>query len=220
MIRGRWLSALLVILGLPLEAVRQLAAPTAISDMGYRACSRDSCLFVPDAEHPKIYNRGDLAYGVDVSPSDEEAQFVLRRANKTLLATSLKDLSASVFVVWSEKSDWFAITWSDGGAIGNFHTRVFHIQGDEVRESKAVDTAFSDFRSRHYCKSCGDNVQAYGWDIGSNALVLVMSVYPTGDCGRDLGHTEAYFVKATDGRVLRHLTLAQLNTYIERHPVP
>lgn len=177
-------------------------------------------MFVPDSEHPKLYHHGNLSYTVEVPHSDEGGQFVLRRTDKTLLTTPLKDLSASVFVVWSEKSDWFAVTWSDGGAIGNFHTRVFHIQDDEVHESRAIDTAFRDFRSGHFCKSRGDNVQAYGWDNESNALVLVMSVYPTGDCGHDLGHTEAYFVQATNGRILQHLTLGQLNAYIERHPVP
>jgi hypothetical protein len=198
----------------------QLGAPTAISDAGFSSCSHDACMFVPDSEHPKLYRHGSLAYTVEVPPSDEGGRFVLRRGDRTLLTTVLKDLSASVFVVWSEKSDWFAVTWSDGGAIGNFHTRVFHVQGDEVRETKAVDSAFRDFRSRHFCKQRGDNVQAYGWDKNSDSLVLVMSVYPTGDCGREMGHTEAYFVQATDGKVLRHLTFAQLNAYTERHPVP
>jgi hypothetical protein len=200
-------------------ASAQLEAPTAISDLGYSSCSRDACLFVPDSEHPKVYHHADLSYTVEVPPSDEGGRFVLRRANNVLLATGLRDLSASVLVVWSEKSDWFAVTWSDGGAIGNFHTRVFRIQGSQVSETKAVNPASREFQSRYYCKQRGDNVQAYGWDKDSGALVLVMSVYPTGDCGRDAGHMEAYFVRATDGTVLRHLPLAQLRAYMESHPV-
>jgi hypothetical protein len=118
----------------------QLDAPTAISDAGFSSCSRDACTFVPDSDHPKLYHRGDLIYTVELPPSDEGGRFVLRRGEKILVATPLKDLSASVFVVWSGKSDWFSVTWSDGGAIGNFHTRVFHIQGDEVRETKAANS--------------------------------------------------------------------------------
>jgi hypothetical protein len=191
----------------------QLPAPTAISDFGYTSCSHNSCLFVPDDQHPKAYRQGDLNYTVT-----ESGKFTLSRGKKVILLTRLKDLSASVFVVWSERNDWVAITWSDGGAIGNFHTRVFHIAGDEVNEAESVKTAFSDFRGRHWCKARGDNVQAYGWDEKMRALVLVTSVYPTGDCGKDLGHTEAYWVQPTDGAILRHLSLREFNEYAQSHP--
>jgi hypothetical protein len=148
----------------------------------------------------------------------ESGKFTLSRGQKVILSTPLKDLSASVFVVWSERNDWFAITWSDGGAIGNFHTRVFHIAGNKVNEAESVKTAFSDFRVRHWCKARGDNVQAYGWDEKTGSLVLVTSVYPTGDCGKDLGHTEAYLVQPTDGAILRHLSLREFNVYAKSHP--
>jgi len=191
----------------------QLPAPTAISGFGYTSCSHSSCLFVPDDQHPKAYRQGDLSYTVT-----EGGKFTLSRRQKGIFSTRLKDLSASVFVVWSERNDWFAITWSDGGAIGNFHTRVFQIAGDKVNEAESVKTAFSDFRGRHSCKARGDNVQAYGWDQETGALVLVTSVYPTGDCGKDLGHTEAYWVQPTDGAILRHLSLREFNLYAKSHP--
>jgi hypothetical protein len=191
----------------------QLPAPTAISDFGYTSCSHSSCLFVPDDQHPKTYRQGDLSYTVT-----ESGKFTLSRGQKVILSTPLKDLSASVFVVCSQTHDWFAITWSDGGAIGNFHTRVFHIAGNKVNEAESVKTAFSDFRVRHWCKARGDNVQAYGWDEKTGSLVLVTSVYPTGDCGKDLGHTEAYLVQPTDGAILRHLSLREFNVYAKSHP--
>lgn len=127
-------------------------------------------------------------------------------------------MSASVFVVWSQRNDWFAITWSDGGAIGNFHTRVFHIAGNNVKEADSVKPAYADFRSRHWCRIRGNNVQAYGWDETSGALVLVTSVYPTGDCGKDLGHTEAYLVQPASGAILKHLSLRDFNEYAKSHP--
>jgi len=191
----------------------QLDAPTAISDRGYSKCSQNSCLFVPVDEHPKTYRHENLSYSVS-----EGGKLIVRNGQKVILSTVLKDLSASVFVTWSSRSDWLAVTWSDGGAIGNFHTRVFHIDGNSVRESDAVRLAFADFRSRHWCKARGDNVQAYGWDEKTGALVLVTSVYPTGDCGKDLGHMEAYLVNPTDGQIRQHMTLSEFNAYAKRHP--
>jgi hypothetical protein len=191
----------------------QLAAPTAISDFGYTSCSQNSCLFVPDDEHPKTYKQGTLSYSVT-----EGGRFTLNQERKMIFSTDLRDLSASVFVVWSGSNDWFAITWSDGGAIGNFHTRVFHIADDKVFEMESVRSAYADFRSRHWCKTRGDNVQAYGWDEDTGALVLVASVYPTGDCGKDLGHTEAYLVQPKDGAIIKRLSLREFNVYAQTHP--
>ncbi len=79
----------------------------------------------------------------------ENGGFTLIRDGKTILSTRLRNLSASVLVTWSEKNDWFAVTWSNGGAIGNFHTRVFHIAGNDVNEVDSVGPAYADFRSRH-----------------------------------------------------------------------
>ena len=150
----------------------QLAAPTAISDFGYTSCSHDSCLLVPDDEHPKTYRQGNLSFSVT-----ESGRFTLSRGREGILTTRLKDLSASVFVVWSAGNDWFAITWSDGGAIGNFHTRVFHIADNKVNEAESVRNAYADFRSRHWCRTRGDNVQAYGWDKNTGALASTNSTY-------------------------------------------
>jgi len=191
----------------------QLPAPTAISDFGYTSCSHHSCLFVPDDQHPKTYRQSGLSYAVS-----ESGKFTLSRGRKLILSTSLKDLSASVFVVWSRRNDWFAITWSDGGAIGGFHMRVFHVVDDKVNEADSVKPAFADFPGRHWCKVRGDNVQAYGWVKGADALVLIISVYPTSDCGEDLGHAEAYVVHPGNGAILRHLNFRDFNIYAKSHP--
>jgi len=216
MIRSVWFGIALLVGALPLGLGAQLDAPMASSSFG--ACTRDTCMWVPEFAKQKVYRRGAFAYSVRMPPSEEGGTFVLRRNRKVLLTTPLKELSASVSVVWSQKDDWFAITWSDGGAVGGFHTRVFHVAGDEVRETQAVARAFHDFRSRHSCKERGENVQAYRWDEASESLVLVMSVYPTSDCGKEMGHTEAYFVQATDGAILQHFDLAQLKAYMKTYP--
>lgn len=190
----------------------QIDAPTAISDFGYASCLKNSCLFVPDDQHPKTYRQGAFSYTVG-----EDGKFILSKDHKMVWSTMLKDLSASVFVTWSERDNRFAITWSDGGAIGNFHTRVFHLAGDSINETASTQIAFQDFRGRHWCRTRGDNVQAAGWDRQTGALILVLSVYPTGDCGKDLGHTEAYFVAPQNGAIRRHLNIREFNLYAKRY---
>lgn len=198
------------------QAIAQLPAPTAFSD--FSGCHPHICLWVPQAVH-KTYQEGDLSYSVKVYGKDEDqGDFVLRRANKLLLRTPLKDLSASVCVIWSGDDHNFAVTWSDGGAIGNFHVRVFHVERDTVSELPAWEKAYNAFKLRHWCKTRGDNIQAFGWLPDSRGLVLVLSVYPTGDCGPDLGHTEGYVVDASTGDIEQNWDERKLDAYMRTHP--
>jgi hypothetical protein len=210
--------AVALLLAFVLPACAQLPAPTAISDAGFHACSHHTCVWVPDGSDMK-FTRENFTYMVDIPAKDgEDGIFILRRAGKELLRTPLKELSASVSVVWADDNKHFAVTWSDGGAIGNFHVRAFRIDGDSVIELPAASKAFEAFKSRHWCETRGNNVQAYRWLPDSKQLILVLSVYPTGDCGKDLGHTEGYVVDASTGDIRQHWDLKQLNRYISAHP--
>lgn len=207
---------LLIALSSPTSLLAQLDAPSAISHSA--GCAHHTCTWVPWTTH-KTFKQGDLTYTVEVTDEDDSGgNFVLRRAGKELLRTRLKDLSASTSVVWSEDKKNFAITWSDGGAIGNFHVRVFHVEGDLVTELPAVMQAFGVFKTRHWCKERGDNVQAYRWMPDSQSLVLVLSVYNTSDCGKEMGHTEAYVVDAATGNVKQHWGIKRLNAYMRSFP--
>ena len=207
---------LLIVLSSPSPVPAQLAAPTALSD--FAGCSHHTCTWVPWSTH-KTFKQGDLTYTVEVAKSDDSGgDFVLRRAGKELLRTPLKDLSAGTSVVWSEDKRSFAVTWSDGGAIGNFHVRTFHIEGDLVTEWPTTQQAFDSFKARHWCESRGDNIQAYRRLPDSRGLILVLSVYPTGDCGKELGHTEAYVVDATTGNIRQHWAIKRLNAYMRSYP--
>jgi hypothetical protein len=200
---------------LPVRA--QLPAPAVFSDAGYAQCAHHTCTWLPlGAEH--TFTRGNLSYTVDATSDKIDALFVLRRADKELLRTPLKELSASVRVVWADDSQHFAVTWSDGGELGGFHVRAFRIDGDTVTELPAAPKAFEAFKARHWCESRGDNVQAHRWLPDSKQLVLVLSVYPTGDCGKELGHTEGYVVDAATGNIRQHWSEKQLNQYIRTHP--
>jgi hypothetical protein len=210
------LLAMFVGLGGSATLCSQLAAPGAFE--GFASCSHHTCTWVPWSTH-KTFQQGDLAYTVEVTSKDDNGgDFVLRRAGKELLRTPLKDLSASTSVVWSSDKERFAVTWSNGGGIGGFHVRVFQIKGDSVIELPATQQAFGAFKARHWCEARGDNMQAYGWLSNSSKLVLILSVYPTSDCGKELGHTEAYVVDASSGAIRQHWSLKQLNAYMRSHP--
>jgi hypothetical protein len=197
-------------------ASAQLSAPTAFDD--FSGCAHHTCTWVPWSTH-KTFREGDLSYSVEVTEKDDDqGDFVLRRGEKLLIRTPLKDLSASVSVVWSDDRHNFAVTWSDGGAIGAFSVRVFHVEADSVSELPAWEKAWAEFKKRHWCRARGDNIQAYSWLPDSNQLILVLSVYPTGDCGADLGHTEAYVVNAKTGEIGQNWSVKKLNSYMRLHP--
>jgi len=84
-------------------------------------------------------------------------------------------------------------------------------RGQSTEHSKIFDP---DIHARRE----GKTYQAYRWDEANEALVLVMSVYPASDCGKEMGHTEAYFVQPADGGILHHVDLAQLEAYMKTYP--
>jgi hypothetical protein len=86
-----------------------------------------------------------------------------------------------------------------------------------AEEVPASERAVADFKSRHYCQARGNNVQAYRW-LSSEQLLVVTSVYPTGDCGLDGGYIEGYVVRVKDGSIIRHLNLKELNAEMQKHP--
>ncbi len=171
----------------------------------------------------RIAEIGDVGLEAEFLPQRDQdgATFWFVRGGKTIFSFTAKDLSApGVWVADSQEFnpalsneyDHIALTYSDGGAIGNFHVRVFNIDGDVVTDvSEAIGGAVADFKARHYCKTRGNNVTALKWINGD--LLLMTEVYPTGDCGSDLGHIEAYRVSVPDGKIQEHLTLEQLRRY-------
>ncbi|HEV2133887.1 MAG TPA: hypothetical protein VGR47_06450 [Terracidiphilus sp.] len=204
------------VLVLGLHANAQLDAPGALDT--FAGCAHHTCTWVPQVVD-KSFREGDLSYKVQaVSGEDTGGIFVLAKEDKVLLKTRLEGLDASVSVVWSNDHKNFAITWSDGGAIGNFHVRAFHLNDYRVSELPATKRAFDSFKARHWCEERGDNIQAHSWLHDSRDLLLVLSVYNTGDCGKEMGHMEAYVVEAATGRIQEHWDLKQLKSYIRSHP--
>jgi hypothetical protein len=136
------------------------------------------------------------------------------RGSKALLTLHIQDYSCDAAVLWAPDAKAFALNYSDGGAVGGFHVMVFAIQGDKITDiSKAIKPAVDHFKVRHFCKTRGNNVRAFKWIRDSSRLILMADVYPTGDCGPDLGHTEGYVISIPDGKIVKHLTLNQLKSF-------
>jgi hypothetical protein len=169
----------------------------------------------------KIARVADVDLEAVFPTENEGATFLFVRGGKEIFRFAAKDLySSSVWIAidhdraldGTHDQAHIALTYSDGGAIGGFHVRVFLIDGNGVRDvSKCIDSAIADFKARHYCKTRGNNVSALKWIRGS--LLILTEVYPTGDCGPDLGHLEGYFVSVPQGTILDHMTLNQLKHY-------
>jgi hypothetical protein len=144
---------------------------------------------------------------------DDGVIFSFVRGGKTIHSFLAEDqASYDIWLAFDRKDDRLAMTYGSGESIGLFEVAVFQIHADEVTDvSASVEPAFTDFKSRHYCKARGDNVTALKW-IGGD-LLLMMEVYPTSDCGPDLGHVEGYRVSIPNGKIVEHLTLAELRHY-------
>ena len=107
---------------------------------------------------------------------------------RTLLRQfKLRDLSAGIYVKWEPESAAFYLMWSNGGAIGGYQVRVFRVRANRVLEVPTTGVAERDFAKKHYCKTRGNNVYAVHWLTNSDEIVISTEVYPTSDCGKDLG---------------------------------
>lgn len=85
----------------------------------------------------------------DVAVRFDQGRFSILRGSRTLFTFVAEDFSSNGLMLWSPDGQAFALTYSDGGAIGGFHVRVFLVQGDKVTElSTAIQPAVNDFKSR------------------------------------------------------------------------
>ncbi len=178
-------------------------------------------VWVPYPGRHKIARVADLDLEADSPTGQGDETFWFTREKNEIFEFSVDDMySQSVWIavdrdrtlLSTPNQAHIALTYSDGGGIGGFHVRVFLIDGKGVRDvSRCIDAAVADFKARHYCETRGNNVTALKWISGD--LLLLTEVYPTGDCGRDAGHMEAYLVSVPEGKILGHMTLNQLKHY-------
>ena len=100
-------AGLFIFLSSSAAVTAQLTAPGAFDD--FVGCGNRGCVWVPHSTH-KTFRQSGLTYTVETAGyGDIGGSFVLRRGSRELLRTPLKDLSASVSVLWSEDDRNFAI---------------------------------------------------------------------------------------------------------------
>lgn len=164
-------------------------------------------------ERIRITRVGDAELQPGYEPSHTESPtFWVVQQGVTISSFTVEDMyTGNIWVAVDQGGDRFALTYSDEGIGGD--VRVFQIRGDVVTDvsNSVLQTAVADFRSRHYCQARGNTVRALKWIKGD--LLLTTAVYPTGDCGSDAGHMEAYRASVPDGAIREHLTLDQLERY-------
>ena len=84
--------------------------------------------------------------------------------------------------------------------IGGYMLRVFRISDGIVREVPASINAENEFAANHPCRTRGHNVYAIKWSNGGDRMLLGLQVYPTSDCGREMGRYVGYVVQVRDGK--------------------
>lgn len=196
----------------PLRA--QIPAPGPASR--FARCSSSTCVWVP-YNIPKTFHRGPYSYYVHAQ--DRGGTFILQRGRKTILRTTLHNLTASVSVSWAPGNSAFSVTWSSGGATGRYRAKVFLLRHSNPIQVPAASRAFPDFLVHNPCSSspAKNNLQVYHWTSVQN-LLLVTSVLPNIFCGEQSAQTQGYIVRARTGAILRHLTPRQLTAYTDQHP--
>lgn len=132
-------------------------------------------------------------------------------SREALLTTiTLDDVSAGTFIKWAPDSNAFYVMWSDGGFIGGYHVRAFLVTDKQATESLAPKNVAAEFAQHHYCEARGNNLYAIRWESGSKELLLEPEVYPTGDCGKDLGFASGYLVDTKSGEIKQRYTAKQV----------
>ena len=115
----------------------------------------------------------------------------------------LPDVSCNVEVGWSPDSSEFFISYSDGGAIGGYHVHLYRVVGKTLTKSSVPTTVAEGFKTKHWCECRGNNLFFLDWTPDSKVAFLVAEVYPTSDCGKELGVYRGYAVRLRDGKILR-----------------
>jgi hypothetical protein len=113
------------------------------------------------------------------------------------------DVSCGVEIGWSPDSSQFFISYSDGGAVGGYHVHLYRLIGNQVQEDQAPSLVAARFKTEHWCETRGNNLFFLNWTPDSKIVFLVAEVYPTSDCGKQMGQVQGYAVHTDDGTILR-----------------
>lgn len=107
-------------------------------------------------------------------------------------------------VAWSPDSRAFFATYTQGGAVGQFVTKVFFVTPRGLRDIDPTKPLVADFMSRpHYCYwDEQPNLGSIMWIRGSSRLLVAAEVAPHTVC-EAMGTFRAYEVTIPNGKILR-----------------
>jgi hypothetical protein len=171
-------------------------------------------VFLPDTGSTTLTSMDDVTVrGGYISSIDNGAASIsFWRGNHLLLEKKIIDMSnPNGWIAQSDDRRWISLNSSNGGATGGWTVSIFHLEANgAVKDlSESVVSVIHDFASRHDCKTRGDNYESFQWRKPGE-LLLTASVYPTGDCGKEMGYTEGYVLEPTSGKILEHYSEPEL----------
>jgi len=189
-----------------------------------KSCRAD--VFVPESLKqsvaiPSPDNRFQAVLDEYREEEDSESGRLTVFLGKTLLGRyRLRGLSAGIFVKWSPDSRAFYLMWSNGGIIGGYDVRVFRVVSHAVREVFPMKIAETEFKRRHNCRTRGVNAFAVKWMTNSEQLMIATQVYPTSDCGAEMGLTKGYTVRLEDGQIVQRHSQKIIENEMKECPTP
>ena len=84
-------------------------------------------------------------------------------------------------IIWSPDSNAFSLTYSDGGAVGQYHVLIYKIEARGLRAFEPVPNGGKFFRT--YCDPMEEpNVGAIRWGNESKSLFVALEVPPHSSC--------------------------------------
>jgi len=107
-------------------------------------------------------------------------------------------------VAWAPDSKAFFVTYSDGGAVGTYHTEVYYVEETGLRIEEPTGQVQKDFHSKPpVCFEPEDpNIAAITWVGSSRRLLVAAEILPHSIC-EGMGTFKAYEISLPEGKILR-----------------
>ena len=171
--------------------------------------AQTACSEVDDRDINSPDGRSVLAVhtAAEGTPTDGDLDIWLStRGNQHHLkqVESLATVAALTDAVWAPDSQRFAVTVSDAGAVGMWHTYVYRLKGAKARGFTDVEPLLK-ARLRHFSHCDGGpeiNDYAAAWLHHGRQLAVIAEVAPHSVC-RDMGDERGFVVDVRTWRVVR-----------------
>ena len=109
--------------------------------------------------------------------------------------------------LWSADSKLLAVTYSDGGSVGDYHIIIYslpHLKPSVTDFGKAAKQDFLEHYPKCYYAQ-QPNLAAVAWWQLSKGLLIATEVQPVSDCD-DMGTFSLYEVTVPDGKIVKKYT--------------